>query len=91
MVYRADNVNYHNVTDQRKDKNQYCKYGDSDLNVWRYEIRISTARFRGVVGNVRKHRFCEEKSIIRSHTTWLEVRLAYQPKSVFTKQYLLRV
>ena len=70
MVYRTHDVNYHNVTDQREDKNQYSKYGDSDLNIWRYGIRTSTARFRIVVGNVRKHRYCEEKSIIRSRNTW---------------------
>ena len=62
VVYRTDDINYQNVTDQRNDKNQYREYGDSDLNIWRYGIKkTSTARFRGVVGNVRKHRYCEEK------------------------------
>ena len=61
MVYRTDDINYQNVTDQRNDKNQYREYGDSDLNIWRYGMQTSTARLRGVVGNVRKHRYCEEK------------------------------
>ena len=60
MVYRRHNVNYHNVTDQRKDKNQNSKHGGTDLNIWRYGIRTSTARFRCVVGSVRKQRYCEE-------------------------------
>ena len=62
MVYRTHDVNNHDVTDQCKNKYRYCQYGDSDLNIWRYEKRrIFTARFRGVVGNVRKHRICKEK------------------------------
>ena len=46
--------------------------------------RSFTARFRGVVGNVRKHRICKEKVYLKSFYL-VRGEIEYQVKCVFTK------